>query len=96
MRMRHASFAQQNCKTVHVEAGRHGAIGVQGGLYGINGGEVCGGALLHAVSATGVTRGVADGARSAHLCWQYCRSGPEFSKYSTQDGASPPPEVYLA
>ena len=40
---------------IHVEAGGKGAVGVDGGLYGIHGREVGGRALLDAVSAGKIT-----------------------------------------
>jgi hypothetical protein len=52
----------------HIEACGHGAIGVDRGLYGIDGREVCGGCLLDAIS-TGKSRGGSGGKEDLALFW---------------------------
>jgi hypothetical protein len=81
----------------HVETGRDGAIGVDGGLNGVHGGEVRGGADFDAVSDGGM-KGGGEGrgaGGSVYLCSQPERLGLELRRYSVQEGESlPEPAVY--
>ena len=83
---------------IHVETGGNGAVGVDGGLYGINGREVSGRALLDAISAGKMKRNDTIGydmKGCSYLCSQPPRLGLEFRRYSIQEGdSSPEPAVY--